>query len=333
MRRLPNRARAAILQHGNPVAFASKRLTKTEQCYPSIEKETLAILYACRKFDQFLCGKVVRVESDHRPLQLIFKKPLLSAPRRLQWMLLSLQRYHLDVQYKCRKDMWIADILSRTTSETEESENGLQGPKEVYEFQINELFQNISAIDQLPIADMLIRAIQREVDQDQVCQKLKSFIANGWPQDNKKVEAEVKPFWKYRQFLTYTNSLILMEDRVFIPSGMRSDMINRLHRSHQGIEATLKLAKDTMFLPKMTTNIKNRVRNCDMCIQHSEPRIMEPMQTHAIPKLPFNRVTKNVLEFRDKDIGKKHYFLVTADYYSDFFELDESTAAQHIVHA
>lgn len=59
-----------------------------------------------------------------------------------------------------------------------------------------------------------------------------------------------------------------------------------------GIEATLKLARDTMFWPKMTTNIKDRVSNCDVCIQHSESRIREPMQTHDIPKLP--------LEIRDK---------------------------------
>lgn len=106
-----------------------------------------------------------------------------------------------------------------------------------------------------------------------------------------------------------------MEDRILIPADMRSEMIDRL------------LARDIMFWPNMTTNIKNRISNCDVCIR--------PMQTHAIPKLPFNRVTMDVLEIRDKERGKKHYFLVTADHFSDFFELDEikSTSAQHIIHA
>lgn len=70
--------------------------------------------------------------------------------------------------------------------------------------QINELFQeweNINAIDHHPIADALISAIQREVDHDQTCKKLKTLIADGWPENNKKVDADVKPFWKYRQLI------------------------------------------------------------------------------------------------------------------------------------
>ena len=104
---------AAFLQAGQPVAYISQALTKTEQQYTQIEKECMAIVYACEKFDQYILGQdVITVETDHKPLIPIFKKPLLSAPKRLQRMLLRLQKYNLHVTYLLGKHIYIADMLS-----------------------------------------------------------------------------------------------------------------------------------------------------------------------------------------------------------------------------
>ena len=47
-------ATLTILQQGQPVAFASRALTDTEQNYVQIEKEMLAIVYGCERFEQYL---------------------------------------------------------------------------------------------------------------------------------------------------------------------------------------------------------------------------------------------------------------------------------------
>ena len=90
-------------------AYGSRALT----AYAQIEKELLAIVYGCEKFHQYLYGRDIKVESDHKPLESIFKKPLHQAPMRLQRMLLRLQRYTLKVTYKPGKELYIADTLSR----------------------------------------------------------------------------------------------------------------------------------------------------------------------------------------------------------------------------
>ena len=69
---------ATLMQDGKPVAFATKSLTETQNA--QIEKELLAILFGCEKFHEYLYGRKVIVESDHKPLEAITKKPLASAP-------------------------------------------------------------------------------------------------------------------------------------------------------------------------------------------------------------------------------------------------------------
>ena len=105
---------AALLQNVQPVASASRTLSKSEQQYAQIEQESLAIVFGCNKFSQYITRRdKVTVESDHKPLQPIFKKSLLAAPSRLQRMILQLQKYNIEVTYKPGAQMYVADHLSR----------------------------------------------------------------------------------------------------------------------------------------------------------------------------------------------------------------------------
>ena len=70
-----------------PVTIQSD--STTEQNYAQIEKECLCIVFVCQRFHYYLYRRGdVTAETDHRPLVFIFTKPLLSAPKHLQRMLL-----------------------------------------------------------------------------------------------------------------------------------------------------------------------------------------------------------------------------------------------------
>lgn len=104
---------ACIMQDGHPIAYASRSLTQTECNYAQIEKELLAIVFAMERFENYVYGRHVTVESDHKPLEIICKKSLLSAPKRLQRMQLRLQKFDFTVEYKKGTKMYLADTLSR----------------------------------------------------------------------------------------------------------------------------------------------------------------------------------------------------------------------------
>ena len=80
---------AALLQEGHPVAFTSRALTATERNYAQIEKELLSIVHACDRFDQYVFGREITVKTDHKPLEVILRKPLFAAPKRLQRMMMQ----------------------------------------------------------------------------------------------------------------------------------------------------------------------------------------------------------------------------------------------------
>ena len=68
---------AVLLQEGQPISYASRALTDTETRYAQIEKELLAIVWSCDKFDQYIYGRdMVTIESDHEPLKAVFKKDI-----------------------------------------------------------------------------------------------------------------------------------------------------------------------------------------------------------------------------------------------------------------
>lgn len=73
----------------------------------------LAILFGTQKFEQYIYGRTTKVETDHKPLESILKKSILSAPKRLQQMMLKLQKYDLHVTYKKGAHMYLANTLSR----------------------------------------------------------------------------------------------------------------------------------------------------------------------------------------------------------------------------
>jgi hypothetical protein len=64
---------AACLQDGVPVAYASRALTQTQQGYAQIEKELLAVVFACNTFYDYVYGRRITVETDHKPLEIIVK--------------------------------------------------------------------------------------------------------------------------------------------------------------------------------------------------------------------------------------------------------------------
>lgn len=91
--------------------------------WAQIEQDLLAVLFGLECFHQLTFGHTVHVQLEHNPLATIMQKPLLSAPKRLQTMLMCLQTYDVHIQYHPGRYLVLADTLSRAYP-TKKSEEG-----------------------------------------------------------------------------------------------------------------------------------------------------------------------------------------------------------------
>ena len=94
-----------------------------------IEKEFLAIEFAAESFHKYIYGKELDVESGHKPLETILKKPIENASPQIQLMLLCVLRYKLDVKYVPGTKLYIADALSRAYSAPEAAHSDTEIPE------------------------------------------------------------------------------------------------------------------------------------------------------------------------------------------------------------
>lgn len=111
-----NVAIGAVLSQGPigkdlPVAYASRTLNESERNYSTIEKELLAIVYACKYFRPYIFGTKFNIITDHKPLQWLMslKEP---TSKLIRWQL-KLEEYDYEITYKKGTKNANADALSR----------------------------------------------------------------------------------------------------------------------------------------------------------------------------------------------------------------------------
>ena len=87
-------------------------MSEVETRYSQIEREALAIAWACRHFRMYVLGKQFAIVTNHKPLLAIFNNARSEASTRIENWRLRLQCFDFVVYYEKRKDN-PADYVSR----------------------------------------------------------------------------------------------------------------------------------------------------------------------------------------------------------------------------
>ena len=235
------------------------------------------------------------------------KKPLLDAPKRLQRMLLQLQRYDIDLIYKLGKEMFLADTLSRAFSPS--AKYGEQD-------ELEKELEVVCALEDTQLQDMILDKNAQETRTDPTLRAVKELIQHGWPHQRQLVPEQARSYCNVKEDLTIENDIIMKNSRCVIPAAMRRDMLHRLHDAHMGVEATLRLACQTVFWPGINSQIRDFISACDTCLTYQPSLPKEPMQAHEVPLQPWTKLGADLFSFNSRT------YLITVDYFSNFWEID-----------
>jgi len=296
-------------------------MTSAEQNYAQIEKELLAIVWSLERFDTYVyLNPQVTVETDHKPLLAINRKALGAAPKRLQRMLLRLLRYKSELTFKPGSDMLIVDTLSRAYLPTGSGCGNMATSSSLLWDELAELVEDDDL--QLVASDKLIAILERAAPalHDDEYQLLKQQTAAGWPPKGTLIPDALKAYETFSDELTGVGQFVFNGQRVIVPCDARSEVLNRLHASHTGVNACLRRARDTVFYPGITRDIKRLVEACDICQRHLSETGKEPLRPHPVPTRQWQRVGVDIFTHMSND------YLVTVDYLSGYFEVDPLTS-------
>jgi len=297
---------AVLLQDEQPLAYVSRALKSHEARYAVIEKEMLAMTWSVERFHQYTFGRMTTVRTDHKPLERIMTKALRDVPRRLQNMRMRLQHYDLVVEYKPGRDQMVADMLSRTAAREEPPEDD----------QIDNTVHHITEA----IPGNLQKVILEETSKDQVLRTLVMMIGRGWPEDRKMVPAEVRPYHFCRDEMAVYDGLVYRGERLVIPQRCRAAVKAEIHVAHQGVQACLQRARESVFWPGLTAEIQDMVSGCETCQRVNVAQPTEPMMLTETPTRPWEVISCDHFQWNGSQ------YLVTVDHYSSFFEVDKVEA-------
>lgn len=296
------------------VACSSRVLNDCEQNYSQSEKEMLSIYYATQKFNEYIYGRVVDVQTDHKPLISIMNKPVCKIGSvRLQRLKLKLLKYSLNVYYVPGKKLHFADMLSRSTLKYTE-----------YDPEMTETVHLVSK--HLPMSEQKKIEFRKETANDKVLNEILKYYHNGWPKE-RNISPNCKPFYNIRDNIYFEVGIGFLNNKIIVPKNLRIDMVKILHKGHLGINKTIKKARQIFYWPHMSSDIKSYIEQCRTCEKFSPNNYKEKLLPHKIPKLRFNMIGCDILEF-----GAKSY-LVIVDYFSHWIEiclLSDKTSKQVI---
>ena len=244
---------AVLLQNSTPVMFASRALTRAEKNYQNLERECLATIWGMEKFHYFLYGKQFNLETDQKPLVAIYKKHMVEISPRIQRLVVRSFPYQpFDVQYRKGTEIPLADALSRVTPLPTE-EDGIQLPI----IAVNETTANI------PCSSNDLDQIREETRKDPMLKLLMHYIAEGWPRERKQLPRELHDYWNYREDMSLEDGIATKGHRILIPSTLRRKALQQIHEGHQGVEKCMLKARESVFWPGISDDIREAVTSAE----------------------------------------------------------------------
>ena len=269
------------------VAYISREITPTEQRYAQIEKEGIALTWACERFQEYLVGLRFHVETDHKPLvPLLSNKLLDELPLRIQRLRMRLMRFSFSISHVPGKDLSTADTLSRApVSNASPSDEFLSEEADTY-LQM--------AVQSLPATEKRLEEVRSHQQTDLVCKKIATYCQDGWPSKHG-IHESAKPFYSIAGELSVHDGLLMRGSRIVIPSDMQAEMLTRLHSSHQGISKSRQRARQSVWWPGMSSDLERVVTKCSECAKNRPPRAELLMPTQ-LPTLPWQRVATDLFE-------------------------------------
>ena len=154
------------------VANASRSMSDTEHRYSQIEKEALALVWSCGKFSNYILGKHMKLETDHKPLiPLLGKANLDSLPPRILRFRLRLSQFDYSTSHVPGKLFYRTYYLSQAPITCpSDCSNNMHVEPFLY-----------AIVSSLPVNSDRLEVYHQTQKADPICSQIIAYCNQGWP--------------------------------------------------------------------------------------------------------------------------------------------------------
>ena len=219
-----------------------------------------------------------------------------------------------------RKGTHVADTLSRVPVADQPST-----PDAVFRLEIPEM-----DIEPSRITSEIMQQIKQETSKDSVLATLYYVVASGWPAERKETPEHLRQYWSFRDEISVYDGVAYRSHQVIVPSSLREEVLQKIHKAHQGVDSSIRRARKSLFWSGMQAAIKEKCLSCGLYAQYVSERPQEPIKSHTIPVRPWSKIRADLFQLDGNN------YLVMVDHYSDYIELDSlstNTSANTVIRA
>ena len=267
-----------LLQEGQPIVFASRALTDTERRYSNIESELLGVVFGLKRLHHYTFGKSITVETDHQPLTSILKKTIAMSSPRLQRLLLRLAQYDVNIEYLRGKENIIADALLRVTPLKPELLDCDTSLNNIERIPVHHITQTV------PVSPERLQEIQEATFKDSAPSLLAKVVLEGWPQTIRDSPHSIQSYWYFRDEIKCEDNILYKGVRLIIPWAERASTLNVLHMRHYAIDKINLRARETVYWPDISEDIKVTYHRCNICAKFARTQQKQMLQSVKTPQ-------------------------------------------------
>ena len=124
------------------------------------------------------------------------------------------------------------------------------------------------------------------------------------------------PYFDMRDELTIEDKLEFKGHQLVVPASLRRELKAVTHASHIGVEACIRRARDCLYWPLMSKEMKEYVARCHVCMVYRNEQRKEPIQQHEFVGRPWSKVAVDLCDL------DKRTLLVISDYFSNYIDVE-----------
>ena len=240
----------------------SRFLQKAENNYAAVEGEALAVAWSLENTKYFTQGcNDLTVVTDHKPLVKIFGDRTLDTIKNTRLFRLKQRTlpWNFMIAYLPGKTNSAADAASRNPVMSNRLNQSTHS--DMYEELINaSISKEAEEVSAIPWS-----MVQKETARDPALSQLLKAIKENFVG----TYTGLQEYMKYKDSVYIVDGIVMMDDRVLIPSSLRPAVLRTLHAAHQGVSGMGLRARAIMFWPGMTKDLENVRDSCYECNRNS----------------------------------------------------------------